>query len=243
MKFSCTFKIMSAPTPQPRVLKSAGPALIIAMIIAGALLGYYQIVYYPSGHKVTSTTIVPPNPHNATVIIAFGAQVSNAPVTYVPDNAVVYLGYNATVVWVNNDTTVHTVTSSGNSPDPRFDNFGPQSQPYNNVQAKGTPGDVVNFTFITAGTYNYYCSYHSWMRGTVTVKPAPAGLESGSATTSSSSAIYFAPFYLLGSYDGFLLVEVAVASLVFCLLTSKTQKDRELGFFISFPGLWASPPV
>ncbi|MFI6768042.1 cupredoxin family copper-binding protein [Streptomyces sp. NPDC050355] len=60
-----------------------------------------------------------------------------------------------TVMWTNNDSAPHTVTSSGsgslNSPDLES-------------------GDSYTFTFNSAGTFSYYCAIHPSMHGTVIVK-------------------------------------------------------------------------
>lgn len=62
------------------------------------------------------------------------------------------------VTWTNKDTTKHTVTS-GTRPtkDGRFDG-----------QVDG--GASFSFTFTDAGTYQYFCTIHSSMNATVTVK-------------------------------------------------------------------------
>jgi plastocyanin len=186
--------------PPAKTLRATGPAIIVLLIVAVSILGYFELVYYPTVAP-TSTTIavVPPTPLNVTVTIPSGASSTGKPTSfyYQPDSITVFIGYNSTVVWTNNDTGVtHTVTAALNAPDPRFLAFGPTAQPWNNILS----GTSVNFTFTIAGTYNYSCSYHPFMHGQVIVKPAPSGLvtsttESGSArtssvaTTSSSAAI------------------------------------------------------
>lgn len=62
------------------------------------------------------------------------------------------------VTWTNKDTTKHTVTS-GTRPnkDGKFDG---------QLDAAGT----FSFTFTDAGVYSYYCSLHSSMNATITVK-------------------------------------------------------------------------
>jgi plastocyanin len=62
------------------------------------------------------------------------------------------------VTWTNKDTTKHTVTS-GTRPtrDGKFDG---------QIDAAGT----FSFTFTDTGTYQYFCSIHSSMNGTITVK-------------------------------------------------------------------------
>ena len=59
-----------------------------------------------------------------------------------------------TVIWTNNDTVAHTVTASDGS----FDS--------------GTisPGDTFTFTFSTAGSFDYVCSFHPNMMGTIVVQ-------------------------------------------------------------------------
>ena len=62
------------------------------------------------------------------------------------------------VTWTNKDTAAHTVTSGTRpSKDGKFD--GP-------LAAAG----AFSFTFADAGTYAYYCSLHSSMNATITVK-------------------------------------------------------------------------
>lgn len=111
-------------------------------------------------------TAVPPATAQSTVRVTIpqgAGQPSGAP-GYVPDTITVVIGVNNTVVWVNDDNgpetgAAHTVTSvSGN---------GTLSSGYIAENANYT------FTFTAPGTYDYYCTYHSWMTGTVIVL-APA---------------------------------------------------------------------
>ena len=62
------------------------------------------------------------------------------------------------VTWTNKDSVAHTVTS-GTRPnkDGKFDG---------QLAASGT----FSFTFTAAGTYQYFCTVHSSMNGTITVK-------------------------------------------------------------------------
>ena len=57
------------------------------------------------------------------------------------------------VIWVNNDDKPHTITSDTGD----FDS-GPIG-----------PGEQWTWTFIQAGTYDYHCTYHEEMTGTVEV--------------------------------------------------------------------------
>jgi plastocyanin len=62
------------------------------------------------------------------------------------------------VTWTNKDSVGHTVTSGARpNADGKFNG---------QLDASGT----FSFTFTTAGTYQYFCTIHSTMNGTITVK-------------------------------------------------------------------------
>ena len=68
--------------------------------------------------------------------------------------AVVRVKAGGTVTWTNNDSAVHTATGTG------FDT---------GSLARGQSATV---TFDTPGTFDYRCTPHPAMRGTVIVEPA-----------------------------------------------------------------------
>ncbi len=59
-----------------------------------------------------------------------------------------------TATWTNNDDVVHTVTDVDNGFDSELIN----------------PSESWSYTFESEGEYNYYCSIHPWMKGTVEVE-------------------------------------------------------------------------
>jgi|GEM_PF-111499 len=65
------------------------------------------------------------------------------------------------VIWTNNDSLAHTVTSDTNL----FDS--------GNVN----PGQTFEFTFNEIGTFKYHCSIHPEMLGEITVIPAPTPIQ------------------------------------------------------------------
>lgn len=79
-------------------------------------------------------------------------KVSIANFAFSPTDITVKKGTKVT--WTNNDSTTHTITSE--------DEHGPSSD---NV----SPGQSYTFTFADEGTFNYHCSIHPQMTGTVTV--------------------------------------------------------------------------
>lgn len=69
-----------------------------------------------------------------------------------------------TVVWTNKDTAIHTVTS-GNPTDGPDGTFGGTADSPKLL----SPNKTQEFTFTSAGEYNYYCTLHPTMVGKVTV--------------------------------------------------------------------------
>src|SRR5262245_34518991 len=71
---------------------------------------------------------------------------------YVPNPIAVSVG--TAVTWTNNDSIAHTVTSN------------------NGVFNSGTlgPGQNFSFTFQSAGTFQYHCTFHAGMVGSVVVQ-------------------------------------------------------------------------
>jgi plastocyanin len=122
--------------------------------------------YICNYHTCMSGTVVvkagspsPPPPAGLTISIPSGAvNPSNAP-GYAPDKITLVIGVNSTVTWTNNDSAHHTVTSvSGNGSISSGDM---------------APGAKFTFAFTAPGTYQYYCVYHAWMTGTITVVKGP----------------------------------------------------------------------
>lgn len=78
-----------------------------------------------------------------------------------------------TLTWTNNDTTEHSTTSVDGLWDSQ----------------KIVPGASYSVTFTTPGTYAYYCKYHIFMKGVVTVAddgttvPTAADTDGGAAAT------------------------------------------------------------
>jgi plastocyanin len=73
-----------------------------------------------------------------------------------PQNMTLVMGVNNTVVWLNDDYAIHTGTAIDGSFDSGF------------IE----PGGNFAYTFTTPGTYEYHCTIHVWMKGTITVLPA-----------------------------------------------------------------------
>ena len=124
-----------------RLPRWAAPALTV--IFVATMVGYFAVTAYALG------TAGPAPAGGSTVYI------SETPISwqYSPQNITVVVGVNSTVTWVSRSIAYDTVTARDGS-------FGSGTIP---------PGGTYSFTFTSAGAYQYYCIYHPWMTGTVTV--------------------------------------------------------------------------
>jgi len=103
----------------------------------------------PSSPTPTPTST--PTSGGSTVSIPTGAQTLGS-AAYVPNPITVAVG--TAVTWTNTDGIAHTVTSN------------------TGVFSSGTlgPGQSFSFTFPSAGTFQYHCSFHAGMVGSVVVQ-------------------------------------------------------------------------
>ena len=76
---------------------------------------------------------------------------------YDPPSLIIFTG--GEVIWKNNDSSSHTVTSGNiiEGPDGKFDS------------GLIKPGNTFSFKFEEKGTYHYFCMIHPWANGIVTV--------------------------------------------------------------------------
>lgn len=132
-------------------------ALSSNLISAGYRIDSLQIVQVKVPvNKTTSTNIVD-------VSIVLGSSTPDNLEYFSPSKLTVEPG--TTVVWTNDDSAAHTVTSGTPSAGPNglFDS------------ALFVSGRTFEYQFNTVGTHDYFCLVHPWMTGTVTV---PEGDES-----------------------------------------------------------------
>ncbi|MFI5421759.1 MAG: cupredoxin domain-containing protein [Nitrososphaerales archaeon] len=131
-------KYLESPRSWTGVLTS----LLLILIIAGIILG-------ASTAKIGGAGFIQ-------ISIVQGASNPSTVHYFSPDNITVVLGVNSTVIFTNNDYSVHTVNDRGG------------------VFASGlmNSGDTYSFTFQKPGTYTYHCIIHPFMVGTIVVKPS-----------------------------------------------------------------------
>ena len=126
---------------------------------------------------LVSTSFAPAFAADVSVSIVPGAS-SKSTDAFAPNPVNAKVG--DTVIWTNDDSQPHTVTSGSNgTPDKKFD-----SSP--NFQPLLVPKGTFKHTFTEAGDYAYYCGLHPNMVGTVKIA---GGGETGPTETKVTATL------------------------------------------------------
>lgn len=144
--------------------KASLPIAIAVLVLGLACLGAGGYIAYAGGRiRHPEFRLEPaPNQTAAEAVSAVAndnagaqaaAQVTIETVKYSPET--IQISEGETVVWVNNDLTPHTVTSQSGGE-------------LNSGSIE--PGASWRHTFGQAGTFPYYCTFHTEMKGAITVK-------------------------------------------------------------------------
>lgn len=118
--------------------------LLLSLMLFGCI--FQKPATSPAPQPVASPPTAAPQPAAGTV------NVDITGFAFSPSTITVDSG--TTVTWTNKDSVQHSATS---------DNGAFDTGTFSN-------GDSKSFTFTKSGTYNYHCSIHTSMRGTVIVK-------------------------------------------------------------------------
>lgn len=110
------------------------------------------IIVLDTAESVVSKTM------EAQVIIPNGNFAVSGSGFYLPLN--LEINKNTKVTWVNDDSVPHNIQSQ--------DEFGKVIDLFNSPPLN--TGDRFEFTFEDEGVYHYYCSFHPWRVGLVTVQ-------------------------------------------------------------------------
>ena len=121
---------------------------ILAFVALGVVIGGLLVGLVAANTE--SSLLASSGSQNDIKIVRGSASASN-PNFYLPANFTAKVGQ--TVTWVNQDSNPHTVTSSTGA----FDS------------GAIAAGASYSYTFTQAGVYQYSCTYHSWMKGTIIV--------------------------------------------------------------------------
>jgi len=106
----------------------------------------------------TINIIEPTEPTVTSISMPEGAQIQQEGQLYY-DPTDVTISAGSSVVWTNDDTAVHTVTSGSIQEQTGLFDSGLVST-----------GNTFEYLFDTAGTFDYFCIVHPWMEGSVIVE-------------------------------------------------------------------------
>ncbi len=125
--------------------------LIILLILVGGGIFAYRAITKTSANKATNNTASPSSSTSApTQNVKDQISISNF--AFQPSTLTVNTG--TTVKFVNNDSVTHDVVANDNS--------------FNSGRIN--PGASFSEVFTKAGTYQYHCSIHPSMHGTIIVQ-------------------------------------------------------------------------
>jgi len=140
---------------------------IICGILAVVLVGL-KLAHGAGSNDTTNTSVVNPPPEMAginntltanNVTIVAGSSSPKNENHFVPP--VLHANEGTTVTWTNEDSVLHTVVSRAHAAGTSFPEF--------DSEYIG-PNDTFKYTFSTAGTFDYYCVLHPFMKGKVVVR-------------------------------------------------------------------------
>ena len=145
-----------------------GSVLIAGVAFSPLLSGQFHLAYAQdnattmSGNMTGNATAMTGNATGASggnsVTISPGSSVPSNGKFFVPETLTVSKG--TTVTWTNGDSTLHTVTSGS----PEAGNSGSEFD-----SSYLAAGKTFQHPFNTAGTFDYYCTLHPFMKGKVVV--------------------------------------------------------------------------
>jgi plastocyanin len=126
-------------------------ALVVLLIIAAGAVA----LTHSSTNTPTQTQSATNSQTSSNSTAPENGNVQMTHMLFTPSQISVRVG--GTVTWANNDNTAHTV----------IDDLSAVGGPHSgDIQ----PGSSYSFTFNKAGSYQYHCSIHPSMRGTIVVK-------------------------------------------------------------------------
>ena len=145
----------AVPQKKNYLIQIIAPILIVIAI--GAAIGLGSAGIYQLATGVPIFSLSSSTTGGSTVNVSLPNGVGNSQgLNYAP--ASVNVAKGGKVTWTNNDPVPHTVTSTSVP-------SGASSFDSGNMNA----GATYTVTFNVDGTYQYKCSYHPWMHGTVIV--------------------------------------------------------------------------
>ncbi len=133
--------------------------IILAVAAASAMVyAYAGPIVFPARQTPLTVVHIPLNSSVAPSGWTNYTELSS-PSFHYPFNLALTIGVNNTILWINDDTVAHTVTSFQVP-------TGASSFNSNLIY----PGKTFTTTLTLPGVYKYFCSWHNWLAGEITVK-------------------------------------------------------------------------
>jgi plastocyanin len=144
---------------------AAGISIVAFIIAVTASMAYYQFVYTKEANAKPQLPKEVLNPaESGKVSIIAGSSQPSQQKNFEPKEIRGTLGINNKIIWTNDDTTAHSVTSDNQFKDQI-------NGPFNSIDSIGLvlPQKTFEFTFTQDGEYPYHCEPHPWMTGKVVI--------------------------------------------------------------------------
>ena len=129
--------------------------LTVIIILIVLIIGGVVAVTHHSKNNANTSTSNGTTSSSSSSTSALTGSIDIKNMMFTPSQITVQKG--GTVTWTNNDTTTHTVV------DDLSNVGGPNSGDI-------APGATYSFTFNKTGSFQYHCSIHTSMRGTIVVQ-------------------------------------------------------------------------
>lgn len=150
---------------EPASSHAYGVGVLAVIVAVGASIVFYTSFYLPESLARPSVDEHVLEPDGTfTINMIAGSGDPNQAENFIPKNPQIELTKNNLVVWVNEDTTPHTVTPDHRTEDSYSGEFGSEGV----VLA----GETYEFLFTEEAEIPYHCSPHPWMTGTLHVTPS-----------------------------------------------------------------------
>lgn len=146
---------------------AGGISIIAFVIVVFVSLFYYQFIYVPEANRkpILAEEVLNP-PESIKVSIVEGSALPSQTRNFEPKDVRGIIGVSNKIVWTNEDSVPHTVTSDDGYTDiinGKFDSLARDEVGFLDQ------GETFEFTFTNAGEYPYHCEPHPWMKGKITI--------------------------------------------------------------------------
>lgn len=145
---------------------SAGISIVSFLAAVVLSMAYYQFVYIPEANTrpMLPKEVLEPK-DSVRVTMVEGAWRESSAKNYVPKDARGILGFSNRVIWTNDDSIGHTVTTQNEYVDKISGRFDSNDELGRLIM----PGETFEFVFTKTGEFPYSCVPHPHMKGNIDI--------------------------------------------------------------------------